>query len=136
MRTSRLVTCSRLNITEKGDIVEMRRIVFLSALVLLLGGCRGSKTERISARMALEGVSKYCHSEFDWSPAQDNPSIMYVALADSTDAEYKLVFRSYTGALTYFHVDKESGSTRMVEFVPALNLETEAGTINLRDYLK
>ena len=114
----------------------MRRIVFLSALVLLLGGCRKNKVEPISARMAVDGVSKYCHSEFDWSPAQDNPQIMYVALADSTDAEYKLVFRSYTGALTYFHVDKESGSTRMVEFVPALNLETEAGTINLRDYLK
>ena len=130
------MTCSRLNITEKGDIVEMRRIVFLSAMVLLLGGCRKNKVEPISARMAVDGVSNYCHSEFDWSPAQDNPQIMYVALADSTDAEYKLVFRSYTGALTYFHVDKESGSTKMVEFVPALNLETEAGTINLRDYLK
>ena len=112
-------------------------VVLASAIMMLLfGGCRGSKTERISAKMAYDGVSNYCHSEFDWSPAQDNPSIMYVALADSTDAEYKLVFRSYTGALTYFHVDKESGSTRMVEFVPALNIENEAGSINLRDYLK
>ena len=104
--------------------------------MLLMGGCRKGKTDSISARMAYEGVSNYCHSEFDWSPAQENPSIMYVSLADSTDAEYKVVFRSYTGALVYFHVDKESGSTRMVEFVPALNLETEAGTINLCDYLK
>ena len=104
--------------------------------MLLMGGCRKGKTDSISARMAYEGVSNYCHSEFDWSPAQENPSIMYVSLADSTDAEYKVVFRSYTGALVYFHVDKESGSTRMVEFVPALNLENEAGTINLRDYLK
>ena len=105
-------------------------------MVLLLGGCRGSKAERISAQMAIEGVSNYCHSEFDWSPALENPSIMYVVLADSTDAEYKVVFKSYTGALTYFHVDKESGSTRMVEVVPALNIENESGTINLRDYLK
>ncbi|MBO7416748.1 MAG: hypothetical protein J6U22_09250 [Bacteroidaceae bacterium] len=115
----------------------MRYIVVVeSAIMMLLGGCRGSKTDRISAQMAYEGVSNYCHSEFDWSPAQENPSIMYVALADSTDTEYKVVFRSYTGALTYFHVDKESGSTRMVEFVPALNIENEAGSINLRDYLK
>ena len=105
-------------------------------MMLLLGGCRGNKTERISARMAFEGVSNYCHSEFDWSPAQDNPSIMYVTLADSSDAEYKLVFRSYTGALTYFHVDKETGSTRMVESVPALGVENDAGTINLFDYLE
>ena len=114
----------------------MRYFVLLSAvMLLLLGGCR-KKTDGISAQMAIEGVSNYCHSEFDWSPAQENPSIMYVALADSTDAEYKVVFRSYTGALTYFHVDKATGSTRMVEFVPALNIENEAGTIDLRDYLK
>ena len=116
----------------------MRYFVLLASAVmmLLLGGCRGSKPDRISVRMAVEGVSNYCHSEFDWSPAQENQADMYVALADSTDAEYKVVFRSYTGTLTYFHVDKESGSTRMVEFVPALNIENEAGTINLRDYLK
>ena len=105
-------------------------------MMVLLGGCRKSKSDSISARMALEGVSKYCHSEFDWSAAQDNPSIMYVTMADSTESEYKVLFRSYTGALTYFYVDKTSGSTRMVESVPALNIETEAGSINLRDYLK
>jgi len=86
--------------------------------------------------MAYDGVSNYCHSEFDWSPAQENPAIMYVSLADSTETEYKVVFRSYTGALTYFYVDKFSGATRMVEFVPALNIENEAGSINLRDYLE
>ena len=86
--------------------------------------------------MAVDGVSKYCHSEFDWSVAQDNSSLMYVALSDSSETEYKVVFRSYTGAFTYFYVDKASGSTRMVEFVPALNIESEAGSINLRDYLK
>ncbi|MBR4594643.1 MAG: hypothetical protein IKO33_08740 [Bacteroidaceae bacterium] len=115
----------------------MRRIVFVSAIIiLLLGGCRKSKTDCISAQMAVDGVSKYCHSEFDWSVAQDNPSLMYVALSDSSETEYKVVFRSYTGAFTYFYVDKASGSTRMVEFVPALNIESEAGSINLRDYLK
>lgn len=105
-------------------------------MLMLLTGCRGSKPDGISAQMAYEGVNNYCHKEFDWSPAQENPSIMYVSLADSTETEYKVVFRSYTGAFTYFYVDKVSGSTRMVEFVPALNIETDAGTINLRDYIK
>ena len=116
----------------------MRYIVVVASaiMMLLLGGCRGSKTDRISAQMAYEGVSNYCHSEFDWSAAQENPSIMYVAMGDSTETEYKVVFRSYTGAFTYFYVDKASGSTRMVEFVPALNIESEAGSINLRDYLE
>lgn len=81
-------------------------------------------------------MSNYCHSEFDWGAARENPSIMYVAMADSTEKEYEVVFRSYTGALIYFFVDKASGSTRMVESVPALNIESKAGSINLRDYLK
>ena len=114
----------------------MRYIVFVLSMVMLLGGCRNSKSDCISAQMAYEGVSNYCHNEFDWSVAQENPAIMYVAMADSTDSVYKVVFRSYTGAFTYFYVDKASGSTRMVEFVPALNIESEAGSINLRDYLK
>ena len=68
---------------------SMRRIVFVSAIImLLLGGCRKSKTDGISARMALEGVSNYCHSEFDWSAAQENPSIMYVAMADTKVRPY------------------------------------------------
>jgi hypothetical protein len=114
----------------------MKIFVLSAIMVLLLGGCRKNKTDGISAQMAYEGVSNYCHSEFDWSVAQDNPSIMYVSLADSTETEYKVVFRSYTGAFTYFYVDKASGTTRMVEFVPALNIENEAGSINLRDYLE
>ena len=117
----------------------MRRIVLVSAIMLaLLGGCRGNrtKTERISAQMAVDGVSKYCHSEFDWSVAEENPSLMYVTLGDSTETEYKVVFRSYTGAFIYFYIDKESGSARMVEFVPALSIESEAGSISLRDYLE
>ena len=87
-------------------------------MLLLLAGCRGGKsktgTERLSAQMAVEGVSNYCHSEFDWSVAQENPSMMYVALGDSTETEFKVVFRSYTGAFIHFFVDRESGSTRMV----------------------
>ena len=36
----------------------------------------------------------------------------------------------------YFYVDKKSGTTRMVEKVPSLNVEEEAGTIELFDYLQ
>ena len=90
----------------------------------------------VTAEKAYQGVSNYCHSEYDWSIAEDNPSIMGIEMGEETDSAYQVIFRSYTGALVYFYVDKTSGSTRMVEFVPALNLETEAGSINLRDYLK
>jgi len=90
----------------------------------------------ITEKMAYEGVSNYCHSKYDWSVAQDNPSIMYIEMGEETESEYKVVFRSYTGAFVYFYVDKKSGSTRMVEYAPSVDVENEAGTINLFDYLE
>ena len=86
--------------------------------------------------MAYEGVSNYCHSAYDWSLAEDNPAIMYVEMGEETDTTFQVVFRSYTGALVNFYVDKASGSTRMEEYVPALNVKSDAGTIDLFDYIE
>ena len=68
--------------------------------------------------MAFEGVSNYCHKEYDWNVA------------------YQVVFRSYTGAFVHFYVNKTTGATRIVEKVPSLNIQEEAGTINLFDYIE
>ena len=57
-------------------------------------------------------------------------------MGEETDTEYQVIFRSYTGAFVYFYVDKESGTARMIEYVPALEIEEEAGTINIFDYLE
>ena len=46
-----------------------------------------------------------------------------------------MVFRSYTGSLTHFYVDKLTGNTRMVTKVPNLGVEEDDGTIDLHDYL-
>ena len=94
------------------------------------------KTAKITPELAYEGINNYCHKEFDWSPAKENPSIMYVAMGDETETEYKVIFRSYTGSFTYFYVNMKSGKTRMEEFVPALDITQEAGTLNLFDYVK
>ena len=134
----------------------MKYVVISSVvIVLLFCSCRNSKTElaptsktemndtlatshekHITAEMAYEGVSNYCHQEYDWSVAEGNPSLMYVRMGEETDAEYQVEFRSYTGAFVYFHVDKASGKTRMVEYVPTLDVKNEAGTIDLFDYLE
>ena len=85
----------------------------------------------ITAEMAYEAVSDYCHSAYDWSIAEGNPSMMYVTMGEETESEYKVIFRSYTGAFVYFYVDKASGVTRMVEHVPAIGVENEIGNIDL-----
>ena len=119
-------------------------------VVLLLCSCNNNKVNdtqstdvqtedmlrTITTDMAYEGVNKYCHSVYDWSVAKDNPDIMFVQMGEETDSAYQVVFRSYTGAFVHFYVDKTSGTTRMVEKVPSLNVEEEVGVIDLFDYLE
>ena len=90
----------------------------------------------ITEEKAYEGVNNYCHDKYDWSAAEENPEIMKVSIGEATDTEYKIVFRSYTGAYINFYVNKTSGVTRIVELNPVLNTEEETGTININDYLK
>ena len=104
---------------------SMKQIVLSFVLtVLFLCSCGSNGSQRpITAEMAYEGVNNYCHSAFDWSIAKDNPSIMYVQMGEETDS-------------AYFYVDKTSGKTKMVEYVPGLDIKSEAGTIDLFDYMK
>ena len=60
---------------------------------------------------------------------------MSVTMGEETDSAYQVVFRSYTGDLVHFYVNKTSGTTRIIEKVPSLNVEEDAGTIELFDYL-
>ena len=113
-------------------------------MLLTLCSCRNGKTNHvdvanaskcaITAEMAFEGVSNYCHSAYDWSVAEENPSMMYVEMGEETDSTYQVIFRSYTGALVHFYVDKTSGTTKMVEQVPSLGVEEEVGSFELLDY--
>lgn len=110
----------------------MSKILKASIIILLfLCSCGGG----ITAEKAFEGVNNYCHQNYDWSAAEGNPEMMYVAMGDETEAEYQVIFRSYTGAFVYFYVDKKSGAARMVEYVPGLEIRNEAGTINIKEYL-
>ena len=117
---------------------NMKQIVYSFILtVLLLSACHSNAPKsEITAETAYEGVNNYCHSTYDWSVAEENPSIMYVTMGEETDSTYQVIFRSYTAAMTYFYVNKATGATRMVEYVPALDIENETGTINIFDYLK
>jgi len=90
----------------------------------------------VTEDLAYQGVSNYCHSRYDWSAAEENPSMMYIQMGEDTETEYQVIFRSYTGAFVYFYVEKSSGTTRMIEYVPTLDVKNEVGTIDLFDYIK
>ena len=102
-------------------------VIVLVVAALLLNSCGSKSTNesqrKITAEMAYEGVSNYCHSAYDWSMAKDNPDIMGVQMGEDSDSAYQVVFRSYTGAFVNFYVDKATGTTRMEEYVPTLDVK-------------
>ena len=126
----------------------MKYIAFTFVFIALsLCSCHNNKAQSsdvqtkdtlrtITEDMAYEGINNYCHSAYDWSVAKDDPDIMYLTMGEETDSAYQVVFRSYTGAFVHFYVDKASGTTRIVEKVPSLNVEEETGTIDLFEYLE
>ncbi|MBQ8157461.1 MAG: MmcQ/YjbR family DNA-binding protein [Prevotella sp.] len=124
-------------VRQKYNIAQMTNIIIFAIIIMFFCSCRNVKTDSkqddagITAEMAYEGVNNYCHSQYDWSAAKEDPSIMYVEMGEETDSTYQVVFRSYTGAFVYFYVNKKSGVTRMEEYVPALDIRNDAGTINI-----
>ena len=107
---------------------QLVTVLVVTALLLCSCGSKDIKgsQSKITAEMAYEGVDNYCHKEYDWSAAEDNPDMMYIQMGEETDSAYQVVFRSYTGAFVNFYVDKASGTTRMEEYV---------GTIDIFDYI-
>lgn len=116
---------------------------------LFLCSCRNhhvqteDTSKTITEEMAFEGVSNYCHEEYDWSVAKDNPGMMYLQMGEESDSTYQVVFRSYTGAIVHFYVNKASGTTRIEEEAPFVPVEegdgvysSSAETIDLFDYLE
>ena len=128
----------------------MKKLVFVLIFVFVMGAVmQGCRTENepadssdeapqsnITEEMAYDGVYNYCRSAYDWSIAEENPDMMYLTMGEETESAYQVIFRSYTGTFVYFYVDKSSGSTRLTEYVPVLEIEEEAGTIDLYDYLE
>ena len=90
----------------------------------------------VTKEQAYDGVNNYCHSNYDWSVAEDDPSIMYVEMGEETEEDYLVIFHSYTGSIVYFNVDKRSGRVNMSEYVPSLDVTDQAGSFNLFEYLK
>lgn len=121
---------------KKTIITALLISIHLAMPALLSSSCANASKSEITAEMAYQGVSNYCHSTYDWSIAEDNPSVMSIEMGEETDSTYLVVFRSYTGAFVNFYVNKTSGTTRVEEYVPVLDIKSESGTIDLFDYLE
>ena len=91
--------------------------------------------EPLTEEMAYNAIYNYIAKTHGWDNAPEDVS-EYLETAEATDDEYVIYHRSYTGAFTYYYVNKETGDTHIVDVVPALDIEEdEEGSINVYDYL-
>ena len=115
----------------------MKKVLIILTICFVLFGCSKVEEEpKITSDVAYEGVNNYCHDNYDWSIANENPDIMYVKMGEETDTEYVVVFRSYTGSFVNFYVNKKDGKTRVVEESQLTNETNELEQINILDYIK
>ena len=94
---------------------------------------------KLSDVQALSAIQNYC---FTVNPAlKDSVSEgeypTYWEVVSSDEREIVVLFRSYTGALTRYYIDRETGEAYVTEFVPGITPEEQRTeeSLNVRDYL-
>ena len=120
---------------------KMKRAILLCLLFgMLLTACGGKAGKRVTDEQAVTAVKNYCLAA--------NPDLegivdageypVYWDVSSSDEHEIVVLFRSYTGALVWYHVDPASGETYATQSVPGITAEEERTdeSLNVWDYLK
>lgn len=95
--------------------------------------------ETLSDEQALSAIRNYCFmtnpSLADIVKAEEYP--VYWEIERSDEQEAVVLFRSYTGALKRFYIDRSTGEAYVTEYVPGITPEEQRTdeTPNVRDYL-
>lgn len=100
----------------------------------------GEITEQITNEQAFNAVMNYCKSVNPDFSAEINTE-GYTEYWDTTtdeSGEILVIYRSYTGAQTRYHIDPVSGEAYVTELVPGIIDEEQptGETFNAREYLK
>ena len=94
---------------------------------------------KLTDEQALSAIRNYCYSR--------NPDLegivtageypVYWELSSGDEHETVVLFRSYTGALVRYYIDRATGETYVTEFVPGITPEEERTdeSFNIRDYI-
>lgn len=93
--------------------------------------------KRLSDEQALSAIRNYCIAgDPDLVDENSREQQVYWDISSSDDSEIVVLFRTYTGALIYYHVDPVSGDTYATEVVPGFSKETRMDeSLNAWDYL-
>lgn len=118
-------------------------ILFFCAVMLLSAAACGKKDNEAAAKLtdeeALAAIRNYCCIK--------NPDLeaivtggeypAYWEIASGDEEEVVVLFRSYTGVLVRYYINRETGDTGVTEFVPGITPEEQQTdeSFNARDYL-
>ena len=98
-----------------------------------------TNTDKITDDQALEAIRNYCYLNNPESKdkAESNDHTIYWTVESSDADEIVVLYRSYTGAQTRYHIDPVSGETYVTELVPGI-IDEEQRTeesLNINEYL-
>ncbi|MCR5255027.1 MAG: hypothetical protein K6D96_03775 [Acetatifactor sp.] len=103
------------------------------------GSVNESESADIEETELVEAVRNYCYEQNpDLKDVEDDEEYpVYWEVSDENDTQVVVVFRSYTGALNRFYIDKATGDTYVTEYVPMVMEEEEqtGESFNVKDYL-
>ena len=94
----------------------------------------------LTDEQALSAIRSYCASvipDVEEMAASGDYSI-YWAIADSSDEQIVVVFRSYTGSLNRYYIDRATGDAYITEFVPGITPAEERSdeSLNVWAYVR
>lgn len=98
-----------------------------------------SDVEKISDDQAQTAIQEYCYSKNPdlKNMVNDDQYTVYWEVSSSEENEVVILFRSYTGALNYYYIDRNTGDVYVTECVPGIIDEEQKTdeTFNIKNYL-
>lgn len=121
------------NISPDGQITQADHFEPLHEMALTVG------TVGISEEQAVTAVREYCYSvNTDLKSIEEAGEYpVYWEIESSDEKEIVVLFRSYTGALIRYYIDRATGDTSITEFMPGITDEEEptGESFNIWDYV-
>ena len=93
----------------------------------------------ITPEQARDAIRNYCHSQNPdlESLEQSGEYPIYWGVVSSDENEIVILYRSYTGALSHYYINPNTGDTFVTDFVPGItNVEEPTDEFfNVKDYI-
>lgn len=96
-------------------------------------------TSELTEEQAVAAIQKYCYSTNpeleDMVKAEEYP--IYWDISSSDESEIVVVYRSYTGSINRYYIDRSTGETYVTEFVPGITEEEQRTeeSLNVWEYV-